>query len=34
MDKGGLLLVVGSLVSAAVAFIWVAVRLENGPGKI
>lgn len=33
MDKGGLLLVVGSLVSAAVAFIWVAVRLENGPGK-
>lgn len=32
MNTGGLVLVVGSLLSAASAFIWLALRLENGPG--
>ncbi|HEX5448301.1 MAG TPA: hypothetical protein VFW90_03840 [Candidatus Saccharimonadales bacterium] len=30
MNTGGLILVVGSLISAAVAFIWLALRLEGG----
>jgi hypothetical protein len=33
MNIGGLVLIVGSLASAALAFIWVAVRLENGVSK-
>jgi hypothetical protein len=33
MNTGGLILIVGSLISAAVAFIWLAMRLENGPKK-
>jgi len=33
MNSGGLILIVGSLVSAAAAFIWLAMKLENGPKK-
>ena len=33
MNTGGLVLVVGSLLAAGAAFIWLAVRLENGPKK-
>jgi hypothetical protein len=30
MNTGGLILIVGSLISAAAAFIWLAWKLENG----
>jgi hypothetical protein len=30
MNSGGLILIVGSLLAAAVAFIWLAFKLENG----
>src|SRR5476651_2525849 len=30
MNTGGLILIVGSLISAALAFIWLAWKLENG----
>src|SRR6185312_223708 len=33
MNIGGLILVVGSLASAALAFIWVAFKLESGVSK-
>jgi hypothetical protein len=33
MDKGGLVLVVGALAAAAAAFMWVAIRLNSGPGR-
>jgi hypothetical protein len=33
MNSGGLILVVGSLISAAAAFIWLALRLEGTSGK-
>src|SRR5438270_11437507 len=33
MNTGGLVLIVGSLLAAGAAFIWLAVRLENGPKK-
>src|SRR6266404_1087147 len=33
MNTGGLALVVGSLLAAATAFIWLALRLDAGPGK-
>lgn len=33
MNTGGLILVIGSLISAASAFIWLALRLENGGTK-
>lgn len=35
MNTGGLILVVGSLLSATAAFIWLALRLEGGlPGRL
>lgn len=33
MNSGGLILIIGSLVSAAAAFIWLAFRLESTPKK-
>jgi hypothetical protein len=33
MNNGGLILIIGSLLSAASAFIWLALRLENGPKR-
>lgn len=33
MDKGGLILVIGALLSAASAFIWLAWQLQNGSGR-
>lgn len=33
MNTGGLILVVGSLISAALAFIWLAIKLEGGKPK-
>ena len=33
MNSGGLVLIVGSLLAAAVDFIWLAFKLENGGGK-
>src|SRR5581483_5971043 len=33
MNTGGLVLVVGALLSAASAFIWLALQLENGPHR-
>lgn len=33
MNTGGLVLIVGALVSAAVAFIWLALKLDAGPKK-
>ncbi|MGH7157022.1 MAG: hypothetical protein ACREGG_02840 [Candidatus Saccharimonadales bacterium] len=33
MNTGGLILIVGSLLAAAGAFIWLALRLEAGPAK-
>src|SRR6266550_8080582 len=33
MNKGWLILIIGSLVSAASAFVWLALRLENGPKR-
>lgn len=33
MNTGGLILIVGSLVSAAAAFIWLAVRMGSGGGR-
>ena len=32
MNTGGLILIIGSLLAAASAFIWLALRLENGGG--
>ena len=34
MIIGGLILIIGALVSAALAFIWVAFKLENGLLKL
>ena len=31
MNSGGLILIVGSLVATAAAFIWVALKIESGP---
>jgi hypothetical protein len=33
MNTGGLILIVGALVASAAAFIWVALKIENGPKK-
>src|SRR5437868_14803644 len=33
MNNGGLVLIIGSLLSAAAAFIWLALRLENTPKR-
>jgi hypothetical protein len=33
MNNGGLILIVGSLVAAAAAFIWLALKVEGGPKK-
>lgn len=33
MNSGGLVLIVGSLLAAAAAFIWMAFKIENGGGK-
>jgi hypothetical protein len=33
MNTGGLILIVGSLLAASGAFIWLALKLEAGPGK-
>src|SRR5687767_3113697 len=33
MNKGGLILVIGSLLSATIAFIWLALRLKGGVGS-
>jgi hypothetical protein len=33
MNTGGLILVVGSLLSAAAAFVWLALKLQAGPAK-
>ncbi|HVS78774.1 MAG TPA: hypothetical protein VHD84_00590 [Candidatus Saccharimonadales bacterium] len=33
MNTGGLVLVVGSLIAAAIAFIWLAWKVENGGGR-
>jgi hypothetical protein len=33
MNTGGLILIIGSLLAAASAFVWLALRLEGGGGK-
>src|SRR4051812_18653637 len=33
MNTGGLILIVGALIASAAAFIWVALKIENGPKK-
>lgn len=33
MNTGGLILTIGSIASAAIAFLWVAYKLENGSSK-
>jgi hypothetical protein len=33
MNTGGLVLIIGALLSAAAAFIWLALRVESGPKK-
>ena len=33
MNNGGLILIVGSLIAAAAAFIWLALKVENGPKR-
>src|SRR5690348_11819548 len=33
MNTGGLILIIGSLVGAASAFVWLAIRLEGGPKR-
>src|SRR5579862_989384 len=33
MNNGGLILVIGALISSAAAFIWVALKLESGPKR-
>src|SRR5947209_3266331 len=33
MNNGGLILIVGALVAAAAAFVWLALKVENGPKR-